>query len=348
MGVYRPHRTWPPDPARVMSAFYPLRRLAVPIAICTLLLSDLPPLAPSIAHGQVEAATPVAEAFEISGDVGDEDIVYRWDIGESTGQWRIELDGPPDETMRLELSAGNAERLERVDRTLGQGRAALHDLALDPGSWYITVEGVGGGPVAFGLGALLEPERFDPEPNDDIATAAAIEDGGGLRGRLGRTDQDEDVYRLTVPAGEPQVRDITLQWSGEVARRLCLRNDEGRDRKCASGEGSSALLGLLLDPGDHFLAVGGSEDASLPYDLQVERLGAPAADVEAEPNDDVFTASPFEADLGTSGRSSRDDPDFHRVDIGGEPQLWSVRATGTELDRLSWVRGGRRGPHRDV
>ena len=97
-----------------------------------MLLSGLPSLSPSTAHGQVEAAAPVADAFEISGDVGDEDIVYRWDIGESTGQWRIELDGPPDETMRLDLSTANAGRLVRVDRTSGQGRASLHDLALDP------------------------------------------------------------------------------------------------------------------------------------------------------------------------------------------------------------------------
>ena len=242
--------------------------------------------------------------------------------------------------MRVQLSAGDGDQLELVDQATGPGLAMLNDLQLEPGTWYLSVVRQGADPVPFDLRASLEPEPFDPEPNETMATAAALADGDEIRGRLGRTDADEDTYRLSVPAGEPQLRDVVLEWTGGPDRRLCLLDADGRDVVCRSGDGEAALLDLLLDPGEHYFSVDGSEDPEAPYRLRVETTGAPASDYEAEPNDDFSSASPFTAELGVRGRSSREDPDFHRVDIEGEAQLWRVQASGPELERLSWIRGG--------
>ena len=303
------------------------------------LLVALLPLA-TVAQDDEPAPQVITGAADVSGEVGADDVLYQWEIGQPATQWRIELQGPPGQSMQVDLSRSDGDRLERIDRTSGSGLAYLNDLALDPGTWFITVVRRGDEGVPFELRTLPEPESFDPEPNDAIETAAVLEDGDVVRGRLGRTDQDEDLYRLTVPATAAQLRDITLEWSGESGRRLCLRNDEDRDLKCAAGQGSAELLDLLFEPGDHYVSVSGSEDAAAPYELAVVGAGPPARDYEAEPNDDDVSASPFRAELGVRGRSSREDVDFHRVDIETGPQLWQVRATGAELDRLSWVRGG--------
>lgn len=96
---------------------------------------------------------------------------------------------------------------------------------------------------------------------------------------------------------------------------------------------------LLLSSGSYYLWVRGSADEEAGYTLRVDQVGTRAPDREAEPNDDFERASAFDAALGVEGSSSLQDVDFHRVSIEGEPQLWSVRATGPQLDRLSWVRG---------
>ncbi len=314
-------------------------RRAASVGLVSILFASLGPTATLAQDADVEP-TPVTGAFEVAGQVADEDLLYAWEVGPETGGWRLELEGPSETSMRVQLSAGDGDQLELVDQATGPGLAMLNDLQLEPGTWYLSVVRQGADPVPFDLRASLEPEPFDPEPNETMATAVALADGDEIRGRLGRTDADEDTYRLSVPAGEPQLRDVVLDWTGGPDRRLCLLDADGRDVVCRSGDGEAALLDLLLDPGEHYFSVDGSEDPEAPYRLRVDTTGPPASDYEAEPNDDFSSASPFSAELGVRGRSSREDPDFHRVDIEGEAQLWRVEASGPELERLSWIRGG--------
>ncbi|MEX1336167.1 MAG: VWA domain-containing protein [Candidatus Limnocylindrales bacterium] len=314
-------------------------RHAVVAGLILSLLAGLAPVAVQ-AQGAEAGPTRVQGQFAVRGSVAEVDIVYAWEVTDEPTGWRVELEGPADASMRVQLSGGDEGPAELVDQATGPSLAMLNDLRLEPGTWYLSVVRQGADPVPFELRARPEPEAFDPEPNATMATAVALADGDEIRGRLGRTDLDEDLYRLSVPSGEPTMRDVVLEWSGGPDRRLCLLDEEGRDVVCRSGEGVAALFDLLLDRGEHYFAVDGSEDADAPYRLRVEPGGPPPADGETEPNDDVTSASPFEARLGVRGRSSREDPDFHRVDITGDPQLWRVQASGDELERLSWIRGG--------
>ena len=61
------------------------------------------------------------------------------------------------------------------------------------------------------------------------------------------------------------------------------------------------------------------------------------SDHEREPNDQSGVATPWDAAIVMHGRLTGADDDMFRVTIAGEPQLWSVTATGTGIESLSWV-----------
>jgi len=250
----------------------------------------------------------------------------------------VEVEGPLEAQVEIQLLASDGSQL---DGARNPGSAAIHDLALPPGDYQLKVPHANVASLSFTLVAGAETSMADPEPNDTSATAVPIVDGSVLRGRLAGTSKDVDRFRLSVPTGTATIRDINLATSPGVDRTLCLLDADDRDRACHRDKGGVALQGLLLEPGDHILEVKGAADSDDPYHLSIENLGERRIDREAEPNNEFVTASTFDAALGVGGRSNADDPDYHLVTIEGEPQLWRVRASGPQIDRLSLVRGGR-------
>jgi len=320
----------------MMSDFPPVaRRLASASLALTLLVAFLPPGV----RAQDAEPVRVSDAFAIEGDSAPADVVYTWTITEPDVRWRLEATRPTEEE-RITFDLRGADGAVSL-RSDSSGRAALLDLALEPGDYTILVRRSGEGSPPFMLASSREATRYDPEPNDRPEQAVPIAVGTEIDGRLARVGSDEDYFALVIPAGEEGLRDITLTSSSERDRELCLLDGDGARIQCRRAVGQVVLPDLRLAPGTYLLNVRGSVDELGGYRLHVAEPRPRAIDGEAEPNDESATASTFDVATGVTGRSSTDDPDFHVVTIEGEPQLWQVRASGPQVDQLSLVRGAR-------
>jgi len=317
-----------------MSDFPPVAgRVLAFILVLGLLVSSLP----AVALAQDPEPVAVSDAFEVSGDAAGAETLYRWEISETAGAWQLDVTGPPEEGISLELLA---EDLTRIDRTKGTAVATLFDLALAPGTYVLRVPRSPRDALPFTLASSPVSADYDPEPNDDAATAAPIAVGDSRPGRLADAAGDADHFRLVVDATSTALIDIALESPAEVGRVLCLLDDSGADRTCRSGGGSLQLTDLRLDSGEHVLRVRGPADPGLPYALHIEAAREQSPDYEAEPNDDPAVASTLDVELGVSGRSESRDPDFYEVTIEGEPQLWRWEASGPDIDRFALVTAG--------
>ncbi len=94
---------------------------------------------------------------------------------------------------------------------------------------------------------------------------------------------------------------------------------------------------LVLAPADYYLTVGGDPDPGASYAVRLEPTTTPVVDFELEPNDLATTATPLEAGTVMRGRLSPGDDDYYRVTVAGEPQLWQIDVTGSQIGLLEWV-----------
>ena len=81
----------------------------------------------------------------------------------------------------------------------------------------------------------------------------------------------------------------------------------------------------------------GGEDLGDDYRLSVSDAGPIVTDREVEPNDTTATASAFHPGVVMRGRSHQGDLDYYRVAVTGEPQVWRLDATGTDIRSLLWL-----------
>ena len=100
----------------------------------------------------------------------------------------------------------------------------------------------------------------------------------------------------------------------------------------------SSLTNLLLPVGDYVVEVSGGSSLRDHYLLRLDRTSAPATDFETEPNDHASEASWFDAATAVQGRLAPGEYDYFHTTLTGDPQLWEVRATGTKLTLLDWMR----------
>jgi hypothetical protein len=307
------------------------------VAVACLALALLVGAFPAATLAQDAEPVGVSDAFETSGDAADVDVVHAWTIASDAGQWTLEVTGPAEEQVWLDLR--DAEGID-LGGARGTGRAILPDLALAPGTYEVKVRRAGRPVFPFTLTASPQSESFDPEPNDRAEEAAPISDGVTVNGRLARSGSDEDRFLLAIEPGDDLLRDITLTSTSEKSRRLCLRSIEDQDLQCRDA-GQSPLQDLALAAGQYQLRVDGPVDETASYQLLVEATGPRLPDYEAEPNDAFATASAMDVSLGVSGRSHVRDEDVHAVTIEGEPQLWRIEASGEQVDYLHWLRAGR-------
>ena len=161
-------------------------------------------------------------------------------------------------------------------------------------------------------------------------------DGAVVSGRLARKG-DRDLYRLSVPRGEPVLRVVGLMWDGAGERELCLLHDDGQDRFCRSGNGLVELRTLQLEAGDHLLAVRGIANPDDGYVLSVDVSGPVLPDLETEPNDFPQDAGAFDTTQVMRGRGGAMDPDYFVITTVGQPELWQISVTGDAIEQLTWV-----------
>ena len=217
------------------------------------------------------------------------------------------------------------------------------------GSYQIVISGSASGASPYVLEATPTDARTagaEDEPNDTDSTAFPIvptADTTELTGRLGTggAQADLDTYRLVVEetlAGRQL--DLKLFWDAGPRRRLCLRDAAGTELRCSDGERGIAFNDLVLAAGDYTIVVSGDPAPDSPYLLRLDASLAAVTTYEAEPNDTFATAGPLDAtgdEPVIAGRLGRQDVDYFRSTVQGEPQLWRVVAEGTGIGRLTYL-----------
>ena len=282
-------------------------------------------------------AMAVSGAFAVAGDLEGSIDTFVWAVSEEDAArgWEIRVVGPVGLSAELTLLSADGATLA-LTRADALGQMALYDLALDPGDYLLQMTGPTDVPHPYGLSAVaVDRPASDLEPND---TAAAASDadlvGGVVTGRL--TPGDTDVYRLPVEDRlTGSLFDVKLIRRSAQPLSLCLLAADGTTLQCKEGEGAVSLTDVSIPAGDYSLAVKGEDNLDVPYLLRVDATSAPVADFEAEPNDAVLVASPFEPSVTMRGSFTGAEDDVFRVPITGDPQLWLVQVEGVGLERLT-------------
>ncbi|MDZ7801243.1 MAG: VWA domain-containing protein [Trueperaceae bacterium] len=184
----------------------------------------------------------------------------------------------------IDIDAEADVSLHDEERTLQERRGAggrLRDLVLEPGRYYVWLDGGGNAPYRLQLEQTELPGAgSEREPNDVLAAASPMADDLTARGTL--HSQDVDVYRFEV-GGEPQL--WRVQTVGEGVGRLTIYNEGGIQQRSLDGERRLRLDDVRLLPGTTYLEVSRAEG---DYALRALALGpAPEPEPEEMPEEDA-------------------------------------------------------------
>ncbi len=287
-------------------------------------------------------ATPIEGSVSLAGDLSDSIDTFAWtvtDEGSDSG-WGMHLDSAIGSFPSIYIRDSDSNQLLYVSADL-QSQIDLYDLAFPPGTYSIEIRPPMDRPTPYIL--TIEPGDRpvgDIEPNNEQQFASVLDPANPVvTGRLAATD-DIDLYRLVVDdklAGS--LLDMKVLTRSQLNRRICLTSVElGTDLKCAEGPGGAAITNLLLPRGDYIVRVSGETDPEDKYILRFDLTTPPAADFEAEPNDDLGFATTLDPTIPIRGQFDTGDYDMFRVTVSGEPQLWDVAANGTGILDFDYVR----------
>jgi hypothetical protein len=153
------------------------------------------------------------------------------------------------------------------------------------------------------------------EPNDDPATANAVESGRSIRGHIGQRrspeESDRDFYHLSVT---PPNDRLTVEVTGIPEMDLILQLYDGAGKLVAESEtgaegDAEAIFDQRVQPGEYYVQVrevwvsgeNATENVSDWYSLKVLVDHAPATE-EVEPNGDPALANTVAASNVMVGR----------------------------------------------
>jgi Mg-chelatase subunit ChlD len=291
-------------------------------------------------NDDVATATHVNGAFAVGGDLSGGPDTFAWtlDDADAAGAWHLDLSGTPGLPAYFELLGPDGTWLAQGNLgTVGNARA--WDLRLPPATYTITLTGQGAEPPRYVLSANPESSAdLDPEPNDAIAQAVAL-DPVTLTAR-GRTPTrlDIDVYRFDVTeAMAATLTDVVLTWDSQALHQVCVGNQYGSQMQCAAGRDGVTLSNLALDAGPWSLQVSGDAAPVARYELRVMPGDPPTPDRETEPNDRDDAPDEWDASLVMHGTSWDGDLDTYRVHVDpGEPAIWRLDIAGRGVAAPVW------------
>ncbi len=215
---------------------------------------------------------------------------------------------------------------------------------LEPGDYYLVVEGVGGAEGSFTIVYNTAAPR--PE-NDQCAGAHLLSDGVALvgettlnglndaTGSCGGDSSADVVYQFTVPGGPNQRARITVSNASGFDPIVYARSGSctGTEVDCAqTGTGTSEVLDMpSLAPGDYYVWVDANAGGTGTFDILLDLLSEvppPANDTCAAP--DLLTEGVDEGPFSTVGAT--DDYDLsclafdakdttHEIDLASEVAL---------------------------
>jgi len=223
-----------------------------------------------------------------------------------------------------------------------RGQARLPELSLAAGQYRAHVRAE---PETLRFFAIEEAgvriDGAEAEPNDQWKTANRVDLAGPLTGGFQRKgDTDYFLFELTPEATEQRIvlEAITSDGSGFT---FCLLNHLGESLHCRTGQAKVRLEGLSLEPGAYGLSLGRGQEGAT-YTVALAAGGPHEPGVESEPNDSVALATGMPANQRIKGRTDKDDKDFFRIVVDGQPQLWRFQVVGDGVHELAYHDGSGR------
>ena len=255
--------------------------------------------------------------------------------------WDLVAQAPVGRDIRLALfDAQGTELSHAVGGRRGQAR--LPELSLAAGQYRAHVRAE---PETLRLFAVEEGgvrvDGTEAEPNDQWKMANRINLAGPLAGKFQRKgDTDFFLFELSPEAAEQQIVLEAVTEDG-IGLTLCLLNRHGESLQCRSGAGKVRLEDLALEPGEYGLSTGrGPEGAE--YTITLAAGGPREPGVETEPNDSVALATGMPANQRIKGSTDKNDTDFFRIVVDGEPQLWRFQVVGDGVHEVAYHDGSGR------
>jgi hypothetical protein len=289
-----------------------------------------------------ETATPLSGAFDTAGNLQDTVDTFVWTLSERDAEsgWEIHAQVALGRSISLTVIGEDGQHYA-IALSDASGEIDLYDMVLAPGRYYLALAPFFPTSVPYALSANpADRPLTDLEPNDHPQVANSIDLASPIvEGRLA-ANGDVDTYRLEVDdtlAGS--LFDLRLIARSVHARRLCLVSLEtGAELQCKEAVGGAALANVLLRRGHYLIRVSGTTDPADRYVLRLDVTSAPTPEFETEPNDTELLAAALDPATPIRGYFDGIDTDAYRFEVEGEPQLWEVIVTGTNIGELDYSR----------
>jgi len=220
-----------------------------------------------------------------------------------------------------------------------RGQASLPELSLAAGQYRVHLKAE---PETLRFFAVQEGGArvagAEAEPNDQWKIANRVDLARPLTGRFQRKgDTDYFLFEVTPAAAEERLALEVAAGDGQ-SFTFCLLNHRGENLQCRAGSGSVRLEGLSLEPGEYGLSLGrGAEGTEYAVTLAADGPHEPG--VESEPNDSIALATGMPANQRIKGTLTKDDKDFFRIVVSGEPQLWRFQVVGDGVHEVAYHDG---------
>ena len=269
-------------------------------------------------------------------------IWYRFDIAEdeATTLWDIVVRVPIGRTVEATLRDASGAKLVSV-RSDVKGRLVMPSISRPAGPSFLDVRPILSSAEAPGFVTLVTVSESgkrvageESEPNDRwaLANRAGSQDccTGELSGR-----SDDDYFSYTVEESE-NLRALVVENPSGQSMTACLLDARGRNIQCRESTNTIRLSKLSLSAGEYGVKVTG-RNAGTNYSIALESETPAESGHEVEPNDAMAMA------IGTPDNNrirgsfdSKEDVDFYRFTLSGDPQLWRIQAIGDGIGRLTY------------
>jgi hypothetical protein len=179
-------------------------------------------------------------------------------------------------------------------------------------------------PARASASGMARQAATESEPNDDLASADAIESGAEISGAVDSL-QDVDAFSITAASATTLTVDLS-RGAGSGTLGVAVFDAQGNflGGQFVSSEGQVSFDTAAPRPGPYYVIVAaGSQFTTEPgfegtgsYTLAVtDTTGTPGTATETEPNDDGTTANRLQADLPVRGSvAAPDDLDYYAVE----------------------------------
>ena len=228
-----------------------------------------------------------------------------------------------------------------------EGTIRSTELELDPGTYFVRLEGKEDGAIRAVEVASIGPRKETPaaatkpdaKPRTTLSRwelAERVDLAEPIEGRFGKA-KDVRFYSFTLDeATVGEVLALGLECAPERKVDLCLLDSQGKQLQCRSATGGVELPDLVLTAGDWGLSITGRAGEETDFTVALTSQGPIQSGNEAEPNDSPVQATGLTAQQEIRGRFAMKEDDFYFLLVTGEPQLWRFDLEGEGIVEIRY------------